>query len=513
MPPIRAADRPALSTVPNIEILEVGTWATSTGVFAIDQDDLACAVAAYDDPGYTTPVVKLGHVDPRFDGEPALGRIINPRLTGDGMTLVVDLAGVPTWLADIMASAFPRRSIEGEFGHTTQTGSKHKFALTALSLLGVQAPAISTLADIALLYGLDPVAVAASAASSLAADLPEEPVPVPEPETPVRVAASVNLDKVRQSFYADDDTARQLRGEVGGWPWVREVYNDFVVVDDDEGSLYRIPWSEDSAKPGEVSWGEPSKVRVEYVAASADAPDSVLRRGALRCRIAAMGTADPMPATPPQVEQPDATVLDTPQPDPEPEVPEQPAPHVPAEPENETTTSTEDPVSDLSDIARTLGLPDDAGKDAILAALAARQPADEPDNPTPQPEPTPAPVPQPEPERQPELVAAALPAEAAAELKRLSAELASIKAREAAGIKASLFDSAVRAGKLAPAERPAWEARYDKAPDLVAEIIAAKADGEAVPVSPHGYTGTGEETTESFDDSEYERLFGEKAGA
>lgn len=503
MPPIHAADRPALSTIPNIEILEVGTWATSTGVFAVNQNDLACAVAAYDDPGYTTPVVKLGHVDPRFDGEPALGRLINPRLSGDGMTLIVDLAGVPTWLADIAASAFPRRSIEGEFGHVTQTGSKHKFALTALSLLGVQAPAISTLADIALLYGLDPVAVAASAASSLAAEHPEEPMP--EPDAPVRVSASVNLDKVRQSFYADDDEARKLRGVVGGWPWVREVYNDFIVADDDEGNLFRIPWSEDGARPGEVVWGEPSKVRVEYVAASAGDSDLALRRGSLRARLATMNAADPPQPVPPDT-LPDprppaepAPPAGPPEPDDEPLTPPDPGgvPVSPAEPEP-TTDPTEDDVSDLSDIARGLGLPDDAGKDQILAAVAARKPAD------PQPEPTPEPTPAVDPEPAPQPVAASLPPEAAAELLRMSAELAQIRAREASQAKTNLFDNAVRAGKIAPAERATWEGRYDKAPDVIAEVISAKADGEAVPVSAQGHTGTGEEGGDL--DTEYKNL-------
>lgn len=538
MPPIHAADRPALSTIPNVEIIEVGTWATSTGVFAVSQNDLFCAVAAYDDPGYTTPVVKLGHVDPRFDGEPALGRLINPRLSDDGMTMIVDIAGVPTWLADIAASAFPRRSIEGEFGHTTQTGSKHKFALTALSLLGVQAPAISTLADIALLYGLDPVVVAASAADSLAADPPEDPMPEPDATgAPVRVSASVNLDKVRQSFYADDDTARKLRGEVGGWPWVREVYNDFLVVDDDEGSLFRIPWSEDAAKPGEVAWGEPSKVRVEYVAASAGDPDTALRRGALRSRLAAMGTADPAPDRPDVA----ATVLDSPSPlegqPPNPILPVGPAPPAePPGPDEESPTPPDEggvpvsgepgttspgaepvtnelegdrPVSTLSaDVRSRLGLADDADEAAILAALdALKSKADAP------------------PEPSPEAVAASAASEKekdelrkevsvlASQMQTVTTELAAAKAKAAADIKASVLDAASKAGKFAPADREQWSADYDEAPAAVTRVLASIAPGTAVPVLAAGYTGTGEETGESFDDAEYQRLFGEKAGA
>ncbi len=165
-------------------------------------------------------------------------------------------------------------------------------------------------------------------------------------------------------------------------------------------------------------------------------------------------------------------------------------------------------MSDLSDIARTLGLPDDAGKDAILAALAARQPDVEPTTEPVEPE-QPVAV---EPERQPEPVAASLPPEVADEMRRMSAELAQIRAEKADTIKRNLFDGAVRAGKISPAERPTWEARYDKAPDVISEVISAKADGEAVPVNPQGWTGTGEEAADGID-AEYERLFGEKAGA
>src|SRR5690348_4636338 len=128
--------RAVLRTLPGVPLISVGTWAASTGVFHVSHDDLAAAVAAFGDPGYRRPPLKLGHTDSRFDGEPALGRLINPRLSDNGMTLVADIAGMPAWLADICGSAFPSRSVEAEFGHRTQTGTRHAFALTALALLG-----------------------------------------------------------------------------------------------------------------------------------------------------------------------------------------------------------------------------------------------------------------------------------------------------------------------------------------------------------------------------------------
>jgi hypothetical protein len=116
-------------------------------------EDLASAVAAQVDIALPTPVVKLGHCDPRFDGQPSFGRIINMATENNGQTLVGDLAGVPVWLANGMATLYPRRSIEGQWDHETRTGLRHRFALTALALLGSSYPAIGTLADLPLLMG------------------------------------------------------------------------------------------------------------------------------------------------------------------------------------------------------------------------------------------------------------------------------------------------------------------------------------------------------------------------
>lgn len=495
--------RPALATVANVEVLEVGTWAASTGVFTVTQDDLAAAVAAFDDPGYSRPPVKLGHIDPRFDGEPALGRLINPRLSADGMTLVVDIAGVPGWLADIMADAFPGRSIEAQYNLSTQTGSKHKFALTALSLLGVQAPAVSTLADIAARFGMDPEAVAASAHQSLEESMPE----------PVRVAASVNLDTVRQSFYGEP--GQELRSKVGGsWSWVREVYNDFIVVDDDEGHLFRVPWSEDPDNVGQVTWGEPSPVRVEYVAAAVAASggepaQDALRAGGLRARLAAMATeptaqAPAVAPTPPGTgegaEDPATPVT---QPTPEDAPPAVVVP--PNDPAAEPDPTKQKELSVSDDIRSLLGVPDDADDDAIKAAIEElkTKAQAQPEPPAePQPEPTP------NPEREAELVSAAAAVnELKAEVTRLSQEVAASKAKESATVKASLFEGAIKAGKITPADRESWEARYDRAPEVITDILASIAPGTAVPVMASGEVGAAEPTGESFDDAEYARFF------
>jgi 2'-5' RNA ligase len=155
-----------------------------------------------------------------------------------------------------------------------------------------------------------------------------------------------------------------------------------------------------------------------------------------------------------------------------------PAPNLPAaEPEPNTPEPKEDHVSDWSELSSRLGLDENADKDAILSAVdALKTKADAPTQPS------------------PELVAAAAAEkdEMKAEITRLSGELAKINASAAADAKRVLFDGAVRDGKLKPADREGWEARYDRAPDVITEILASTAPNSAVPVAASGYTGQAE---------------------
>lgn len=510
----------AVAVLPNVPVLSVGTWAASTGVFAVTTEDLHAAVGAFDDPGYHRPYLKLGHTDPRFnvgvdddgvplDGQPALGRLINPRVTADGMTLVVDIAGMPAWLAEIAPTAYPTRSIEAEFRHTTQTGTTHRFALTGLALLGATPPAVSTLADIPALFGLDlatniaadpePTPVAA------AAETLEEPMPNPASQ-PMAVAASVNLDTVRQQFYAPPNAT--LREALGGsnWCWIREVYSDFVVVDDDDGHLFRVPWTEDPDRPGEVVFGMPSPVRVDYVdvpapvAAAAGQPESdALRAGALRAAIAAHAVAHPKPDGDPPADPP-AT---QPQAEPTRAPTDVPA----AEPDN--PPNQEDDMS-LSAIRARLGLADDADEATVLAALDSRLQPTQPDDGTntdstddgDEPvddEPDAAQT------RTPELVAAgktrtalppgvvAIEASMLAELKTKAEAGARAEARQRTEDRDRYIDAAIQAGKFAPARKDHWTRAYDADPDGTRQTIDGLAEGLVVPVAAKGHAGGNEE--------------------
>ena len=67
-----------------MELARTGQWSASTGVSTITRDDLTAAVAAMGCPAVREPVIKLGHTDPRFDGQPAIGRVTNLAVVNAG---------------------------------------------------------------------------------------------------------------------------------------------------------------------------------------------------------------------------------------------------------------------------------------------------------------------------------------------------------------------------------------------------------------------------------------------
>lgn len=172
-------------TIPGVELVQVGLWAASTGLTDVKAEHLASMVAASHDPGVDKAPLKIGHTDPRFaaiaDGEPAYGWPTNLRVedrpeldaqqkpTGRMVpTLIGDLAGVPAKLAEIMPHAFRRRSVEIGWGYRTAAGTKYPAILSGLALLGVQPPAVKTLADVVALYSAGPTLGASLAVSSFA---------------------------------------------------------------------------------------------------------------------------------------------------------------------------------------------------------------------------------------------------------------------------------------------------------------------------------------------------------
>jgi hypothetical protein len=163
-------------TIPGVELCRVGNWASAlSGRVSMTGSDLDAMVAASRDAEVDQVAVRIGHVDPRFDGEPALGWVANVRRAGD--VLLGDLVDVPERMAELARSAFRRRSAEIAWGVRTPGGRQYKAALSGLALLGVTAPAVKGLADVLTHYSGQ---VEADGFSTVEVTTLSSPPPVPE---------------------------------------------------------------------------------------------------------------------------------------------------------------------------------------------------------------------------------------------------------------------------------------------------------------------------------------------
>jgi hypothetical protein len=259
--------RPQLTTVPNVQIVKTGIeYPLASGPTTFTAEDLAAAVAAQSDPSVPSPRIWLGHSDDTRihgertrgvpSGEPAVGKVTDMRLAQDGHLIEGDLTGVPKWLANIMGSAFPSRSIEGRFNVETPTGKRHRLVINGLALLGVTWPGVMTLDDIATLYSEEGPKVEVIEATS---DLPITIKASGERQ----VAGKVNVDDLRRAWYVANRSDKEKRN----W-WLRSIYvepNELIVDADDGGSLFRQSFSIDGTK---VVFGAPQRIKVQYVNAS-----------------------------------------------------------------------------------------------------------------------------------------------------------------------------------------------------------------------------------------------------
>lgn len=446
-----------LVTIPDVELIEVGTWESMSGTWTWTTEDIAAAVEAQDDPAVQDGIIRLGHIDPRFDGEPSIGKVQNLRVSDDAMTLVGDLVGVPAWLADIVPSAFPRRSAEGYFDYTTSTGTKHRFVLTGVALLGVAPPAISTLEDIKALYDGE-LELVAAAAKPTAGTFARATFTHKEPAVP-QARLSVNIEDVRGAFY---DAQPQ-----GSWAWVREVWSDFIVADDGDGELFKIPWSETD---GKVTFGDPERVEVQYVPAS-DAGDGEENANiALMARFAPHGEDQRLGTRRvPSLRGPRITLTG-------PQGPSHQGGHMPITDEQRTA----------------LGLAEDATPEQIIDALVAAgsYAAAERDAlaATSADPPAPSPTPQ-----LPDGVTV-IDESTLQELTAAAGQGREARAEQLRTERKRVLDDAVKAGKFAPARRAHFETLYEADADGTKELIAKLAAG-TVPLDEVGH-GQGGDATE-----------------
>jgi hypothetical protein len=256
---------PDFITKHRVPILEVGTFPLSTGETTFTLDDLTAIVASQDDPHVPSARLKIGHWyegpegEPpnlvTFAEEPVFGTLTNYDL--DEMTLYADIAGVPSWFDQIWETAFPNRSVEGLFNFKANSGKTYSLVLSALSLLGVSMPGVSTLPDLAALYTTEDVPDGVVLANYKGG----KPVP--------RLDAAVSVEQLRRDFYDNVAAGDQL------WWWVREVQLEpqQIICDSDDGDLYRIPYT---LAGDSIEWGDPQQVKIVYedVAVAADAADT-----------------------------------------------------------------------------------------------------------------------------------------------------------------------------------------------------------------------------------------------
>lgn len=185
-PPAGVPDAPVETvTMHDVELCAAGDWTATTGPAPIDRGVLESILEAARDPEVDAAMVHPGHFDPRFptrtDGEPTLGVVRPTRIEtrGGREVLLGDISGIPSKLATVIRLAYPRRSVELAVGGKTPSGRVYRAALTGLGLLGVQAPAVKGLADIAARYSAPAPPAGGSLLSIVMGDTPPVPPGLP----------------------------------------------------------------------------------------------------------------------------------------------------------------------------------------------------------------------------------------------------------------------------------------------------------------------------------------------
>lgn len=135
-------------TIVGVEVARVGTFTASTGPATLTAQDFADALASFYAGIHPKPVLKIGHDDHRFDGQPSIGWVDNLRTDETGLVLIGDLCGVPQWIVDAMPTSYPNRSVEAVWDYLDAAGVCWPFVVTGLALLGNTAPAIGNLAEL-----------------------------------------------------------------------------------------------------------------------------------------------------------------------------------------------------------------------------------------------------------------------------------------------------------------------------------------------------------------------------
>lgn len=127
-----------------VEVFAVGTWNHQKFV-QDDLEEIARNTTALMNAGTLKPPLKLGHdaqvIEGQMDGDPAMGWVQNLRVQGD--KLICDFVDVPDVIVRaIQAKLYAQVSVEMRYIENTG------WLLTAVAILGADAPAVKTLNDL-----------------------------------------------------------------------------------------------------------------------------------------------------------------------------------------------------------------------------------------------------------------------------------------------------------------------------------------------------------------------------
>lgn len=243
----------------DVPIVRVGTYSLSTGEHTFTEEDIAAAADALaTDPAIKAPRAKIDSVEKALGldpathgGEPAFGFFDNLRVTDDGQELLADYHG-PQAVVDAMEWAYPSLSIEGG-PYASATGRTHSLVITAVALLGIHWPGVTTLDDFTEFLAEGPKIEKTENA-------PEEVLAVVAARAQP-IAASLDQETVRQRLYEalDGGELDLPEGAKGYDLWIRSLRFDDAgkpyakVTDEASGRLYRVDFKVSGA---EVTFGK-----------------------------------------------------------------------------------------------------------------------------------------------------------------------------------------------------------------------------------------------------------------
>ena len=197
-----------LKKIKDVQIFKAGTWNGKT----ITEDDLDKMVQAFSEtkPKGVAPFIKLGHNDEqaiiKSSGEPAAGWIENVKRVGNA--LYCDFVDIPKKIFEaIKNKAYRKVSIE-MLNNFEIDGKKYPKFLYAVSLLGAELPAVSTLDDILARYSYEEMV-------KFAQDLDSDIIEIVESENREKDSTMDEMEKLKFQL---EEMAKQkcaLEGKAG----------------------------------------------------------------------------------------------------------------------------------------------------------------------------------------------------------------------------------------------------------------------------------------------------------